>query len=112
MKCPHCSQDIATTLVLSEAARIHRRRATPRAIGTDRARELAAQRTYPVLLRDRSGRLPDGVGYTADSICRRMFGRQARLLLRDPDHAPGEGEILTVVDATGRVLGEVCVHRS
>jgi len=43
MKCPHCKKDIAERLVISEAARIHRRKAK-KTLTSEEAKKMADAR--------------------------------------------------------------------
>lgn len=43
MKCPHCKKDIAERIVISEAARIHRKKAK-KTLSTEEASKMAAAR--------------------------------------------------------------------
>jgi len=43
MKCPHCGKDIPESLIISEAARIHRRKAKKK-LSSDEAKKMADKR--------------------------------------------------------------------
>lgn len=43
MKCPHCGKDIAESLIISEAAKIQRRKAKKK-LSSEQAREMARKR--------------------------------------------------------------------
>jgi|GEM_PF-4428315 hypothetical protein len=43
MKCPHCGKDIPERMITSEAARIHRRKATKK-LSSEEARNMARTR--------------------------------------------------------------------
>lgn len=43
MKCPHCGKDIPERLILSESAKIHRRKAK-KTLSSDEARKMAQAR--------------------------------------------------------------------
>ncbi len=44
MKCPHCRKDIATRLVLSEAAKINRKKSSGRKLTKEEASDMAKKR--------------------------------------------------------------------